>query len=129
MHGLHTSYVSCVEELIRNLETLNARFRRSSRARKFTGTLDALHRAIVSHAPYNKLRAAAFGRLSMELHREWEPFGAEELSIIERQDLRLLLLLFIAERLDGLECEYLAKSQRECTVLTFQRVSQLSRSK
>lgn len=126
---LPTPHRNCVEELIRNLDTANSRYRRNTRAQKFVGVQSALESAIAVHSPFNKFRAACFGRLAMELQREWIPMNPGEATLVERQDLRLMLLLFIAERLDGLESNDWESSKREATRRAHQCVSQISRSK
>lgn len=127
--GCTTSHLACVHELIHNLDTVNSRYRRNTRAQKFVGVQSALESAIAVHSPFNKFRAACFGRLAMELQREWIPMNPGEATLVERQYLRLMLLLFIAERLDGLENNEFESAKREATMRTHQCVSQLSRSK
>jgi hypothetical protein len=85
----------------RDLDCLNARHRRCFRARNWASVQSYLETEIHKQSLYSKKAAAALGRLVWELQIEWETMETAEYSMIERQNIRLMLLLFIAVKLDS----------------------------
>ena len=83
-----------------DLDCLNSRQRRSSRARNWVSVQTYLESEITKQSLYNKKSAAALGRLAWTLQTQWQYMETSESSMIERQNIRLMLLLFIAAMLD-----------------------------